>query len=285
MSLLLTKLALAPACVAIASLIGRRFGPRAGGLAGGLPVVGGPILLVLTMQHDRAFGSAAAAGSLGGLFATTVFVLVYARLAVRAGPVACVVAGWAAFLVTIALLSAFDPLREVALAMACGSFALAPLLMPDLGDQETEPPRPPRWDLPVRMAVAAALVVAISAASSVLGSRVSGLLTPFPILTAVLGVFTQYQAGAASVEPLMRGFLVAYFSFAAFSYVVSLALESMAIGPAFAVASAAAIVTQIATVTVTRSRERRIPERAQSPAESWNDRQSRDAGHGGGPGA
>jgi hypothetical protein len=250
-TLLLAKLALAPACVAIASLVGRRFGPRAGGLAGGLPVVGGPILLVLTLQHGREFGSTAAAGSLGGLFATTVFVLVYAWLAVRAGPMVCVFAGWLGFLATISLLSAFDPPREVALLMACGSFALAPLVMPDLGEQETEPPRPPRWDLPVRMAVAAALVVAISAASSALGSRVSGLLTPFPILTAVLGVFTQHQSGAAAVEPLMRGFLVAYFSFAAFSYVASLALESMAIGPAFAVASAAAIVTQIVTVAVT----------------------------------
>jgi hypothetical protein len=250
-ALLLTKLTLAPACVAIASLIGRRFGPRAGGLAGGLPVVGGPILLVLTLQHDAEFGSAAAAASLGGLFATTVFVLVYAWLALRAGPIPCVLGGWLAFLVTIALLSALDLPREVELLLACGSFALAPRLMPHLGDQETEPPRPPVWDLPVRVVVAAALVLAISAASSALGSRVSGLLTPFPILTAVLGVFTQHQSGAAAVEPLMRGFLVAYFSFAAFSYAASLALESMSVGASFAIATAAAILTQIATVAVT----------------------------------
>jgi hypothetical protein len=251
MALLLTKLTLAPACVAIASLIGRRFGPRAGGLAGGLPVVGGPILLVLTLQHGAEFGSAAAAASLGGLFATTIFVLTYSWLALRFGPIACVLGGWLAFLATVGLLSVLKPPREVELVMACGSFAIAPLLMPHLGEQETEPPRPPAWDLPLRMGVAAALVLAISAASSALGSRVSGLLTPFPILTAVLGVFTQYQAGAPAVEPLMRGFLVAYFSFAAFSYAASLALESLSIGASFAIATAAAILTQIATVALT----------------------------------
>ena len=46
------KLILAPAFVVGASLTARRFGPRIGGLVGGLPVVGGPILLVLAIVHD-----------------------------------------------------------------------------------------------------------------------------------------------------------------------------------------------------------------------------------------
>jgi hypothetical protein len=142
--------------------------------------------------------------------------------------------------------------------MAGGSFAIAQLVIPSLDDRAAPSPRPPRWDLPLRMAVAAALVVAISAASNVLGARASGLLTPFPILTAVLGVFTHHQAGAAAVEPLMRGFLVAYFSFATFSFAASLTLETMSTGAAFAVASAVAIITQIATVTATRPRSSRI---------------------------
>lgn len=47
MSVLVAKLALAPTFVVLVSLVARRFGPRIGGVVGGLPVVAGPILLVL----------------------------------------------------------------------------------------------------------------------------------------------------------------------------------------------------------------------------------------------
>jgi hypothetical protein len=52
-AVLALKLILAPAFVVGASLTARRFGPRIGGLVGGLPVVAGPILLVLAIVHDR----------------------------------------------------------------------------------------------------------------------------------------------------------------------------------------------------------------------------------------
>jgi len=237
----------------MASLVGRRFGPRAGGLVGGLPVVGGPILLVLALQHDAEFGAHAAAASLGGLFATSVFVVVYARLALRAGPIACVLGGWAGFVATIAVLAQFHLPRGVLLAMACGSFLVAGRLLPDFGEPDTPPTLPPSWDIPLRMAIAAALVLAISAASSALGPRASGLLTPFPILTAVLAGFTQQQDGVAAVEASLRGFLVAYFSFAAFSFTASITLTAMPMGAAFGVAVAAAVVTQAVTVFATRA--------------------------------
>ena len=63
-AVLALKLILAPAFVVGASLIARRFGPRIGGLVGGLPVVAGPILLVLAIVHDRAF--AARSATVGG---------------------------------------------------------------------------------------------------------------------------------------------------------------------------------------------------------------------------
>ena len=51
--------------------------------AGGLPVVGGPILFVLCLQHTRGFGSDAAAAALMGMVPLTAFVVVYGRLAAR----------------------------------------------------------------------------------------------------------------------------------------------------------------------------------------------------------
>ena len=225
----------------MASLIGRRFGPRVAGLVGGTPVVAGPILLVLALQHDPGFGTRAAAASLGGLFATSVFVVVYARMAVRAGPVACLLCGWAAYLATISVLAQFHVPRGVLLAMACGSFVLGARLMPNLASGEAVASPPPPWDLPLRMAMAAALVLTVSGVSSALGARASGLLATFPIMTAVLAAFTQHQDGIPAVEALLRGFLLAYFSMATFSFTASLALTAMPLGWAFGLALAASL--------------------------------------------
>lgn len=81
MSVLLVKLFLAPSFVVAASLVGRRFGPRTGGIVGGLPVVAGPILLVLALTHDRAFASGATRAALLGLLSLTAFVMAFAALA------------------------------------------------------------------------------------------------------------------------------------------------------------------------------------------------------------
>lgn len=86
MAVVLAKLLSAPACVVAVSLAGRRWGVAVAGVLGGLPVVAGPILVVLTLVHGRAFGARAAAGTLLGLAALTLFVVVYGKTAERRGP-------------------------------------------------------------------------------------------------------------------------------------------------------------------------------------------------------
>jgi hypothetical protein len=66
----LAKLLLEPLCVVAVSLSGRRWGVAVAGILGGLPVVAGPILLVLTLVHGRQFGAEAAAGTLLGVGAS-----------------------------------------------------------------------------------------------------------------------------------------------------------------------------------------------------------------------
>ena len=86
--ILLAKLLLAPLCVVAASLAGQRSGTAIAGVLGGLPVVAGPILLVLALVHGRAFGADAAAGTLLGLCALATFVVVYGRVSAFLGPAA-----------------------------------------------------------------------------------------------------------------------------------------------------------------------------------------------------
>ena len=51
MAVLALRILLAPCFVVVASLVARRFGARISGVVAGLPVIAGPILLVLELEH------------------------------------------------------------------------------------------------------------------------------------------------------------------------------------------------------------------------------------------
>ena len=258
MTLLVTKLLLAPLCVVAVSLAGRRWGVAVAGVLGGLPVVAGPILLVETLLHGRGFGADAAAGTLLGLAALTAFVVVYGRVATTSGPLPTVLCGWTAFLIGVAVLSPFRPPPELSLFLVAAGFALGLKLLP----QSPWPPppgaAPPWWDLPARALAALGLVLALTAVSGALGPHLSGLLAPFPIVTSVLAVFTHAHGGVAQVGVLLRNFLLGFYGFAAFCFVLALALPGLATAAAFGLATAVALAVQ-ATTFLLRSRLRPAP--------------------------
>lgn len=253
---MLAKLLLAPLCVVAVSLAGRRWGVAAAGILGGLPVVAGPILLVLTLVHGRRFGAEAAAGTLLGLAALTLFVVVYGRASERVGPLPSVLAGWAAFLLGVAFLQLLDLRLGISLILVGAGFAAGLALLPAPTAAPAVVAAPPWWDLPARALAALALVVALTAASGALGPSLSGLLAPFPIITSVLAVFTHVHGGPAQVRVLLRNFLVGFYGFATFCFVLALGLESLGGPAAFSAALTAALAVQ-ATIFVARSRRLR----------------------------
>jgi hypothetical protein len=240
------KLFLAPACVVAVSLAGRRWGSSVAGMLGGFPVVGGPILLVITLQHGGDFGADAAAASLLGLAASATFAVVYARLAPRVRPLPTLFAGWAAYFVAIALLDLPGAGAIVSFLIAAAAFETGRLLVPAHPGMAPPDSTPPRWDLPARALAALAMVLAITLAAGSLGPELSGLLAPFPILTSVLIVFTHAHHGADETQVLIRAFLLGFYGFATFSLVLALTLGDVATGPAFALALAAGGVMQLA---------------------------------------
>jgi hypothetical protein len=259
-TLLAAKIILAPLCVVAVSLAGRKWGMAAAGVLGGLPVVAGPILLVVTLLHGRDFGADAAAGTLLGLAALTAFVVTYGRVAKANGPIASVLFGWAAFLVGVAVLSPFRPPLVLSLLVVGAGFTLGLRLLPSAPEQPPAAPVPPWWDLPARALAALGLVLTLTALSGALGPHLSGLLAPFPIITSVLAVFTQGHGGFAPLAVLLRSFLVGFYGFAAFCFVLALALPEMSSAAAFGLAVTAALAVQ-ATILLLRRRFVRDPAR------------------------
>jgi hypothetical protein len=250
--ILATKILLAPLCVVAVSLAGRRWGTAVAGVLGGLPVVAGPILLVLTLVHGPSFGGEAAAGTLLGLCALTTFVVVYGRVSPFLGPAASVVCGWAGFLIAVALLNQIHPPDLVAFAIAGATFAVGLRLL-HAPPGEPEPiGELPWWDLPARALASLALVLALTAASGSLGPNLSGLLAPFPIITSVLAAFTHLHGGTDQVKILLRNFLIGFYGFAVFCFLLAVSLPSLHTGPAFVLATAAALGVQTAVFVLRR---------------------------------
>jgi hypothetical protein len=266
-TLLAAKILLAPLCVVAVSLAGRRWGVAVAGVLGGLPVVAGPVLLVETLLHGRGFGADAAAGTLLGLAALTAFVVVYGRVAVAAGPVPSVLCGWVAFLLGVAVLSLVQPPLALSLIFVGTCFALGLRLLPPAPRLSPAAFAPPRWDLPARALAALGLVLALTAVSGALGPHLSGLLAPFPIITSVLAVFTHAHGGFAQVCVLLRNFLFGFYGFAAFCFVLAVALPTLATAAAFGLATAAALTVQAGAFFL-RSRRQQPVQNRSADAES-----------------
>lgn len=252
MSLLILKLTLAPGLVAATTLAGRRFGQRAAGWLGGLPVVVGPILLAFALEHGAGFAADAAGGALLGLLSLNAFVLSYAWCARVMAWLPAVAVSWAAFAVATVALDSVSVPAPAALALVLCSFGVAALMLPRAAAAASG--RAPRWDLALRAAATAGLVLALTALAGIFGARLSGLLAAFPVLATVLSAFTHAQEGAAAAAQFLRGLVAGLVAFAVFCFAVAELLPDAGIAAAFLAASALALASHGAALAARRGR-------------------------------
>lgn len=270
MNLLAWKLLLAPTLVGGAFLVGRRWGPRAGGLAAALPIVAGPTLLFFALEQGAAFTAAAARSTLVGLVPLTAFCLTHAALA-RIVPLPrrwaaplCLVSGWAAFLAAAALLRPASPPGWTTPVIGLAALLAGLLLLPEVPAERRRPgPRPDRrsppppphpvrhhsaLELALRMIAAAALVTGLTALAGRLGPSWSGLLTPFPVASSVVVLGTHLADGPEHLTPMLRGFLLGLHGFLAFLSALAFGLAPLGVGAAFALGLAASLALSAAVV-------------------------------------
>lgn len=252
MGILLLKLTLTPLLIGAASLAGRRWGAEVGGWLVGIPFTSGPIVFFLAIGPGAHFAADAAIGILAGAMSQAAFALAYAWVALRFGWMACVAAATGAFAVATLVLDVLRGGAIVTLVLAVLALVVGLVVMPRRTPQSAERAVLPWWDIPARMVVATAFVVALTAAAPALGSRLSGLLSPFPVYAAVLCVFAHRLQGAGAAIAVMRGLLLGLFSFAAFFAAISVLLEPTGIAAAFVVAIGVTLVLQAASLAAGR---------------------------------
>lgn len=234
MDTLTLKLLLTPALIGAASLAGRRWGPTVSGWMVGLPLTSGPIAFFLALNHGLAFARTAAVATLVGAISQALFCLAYGRLAPRFGwpfTLACSVLAFAGATAALHYVTGrLLPLFVMVLVVLMVALALMP-------GRSGIPARAaaalPPWDIPLRMAVATAFVVALTGLAPTLGPRLTGLLAPFPLYAATLAVFAHRLEGARSAAGVLKGLLLGLFAFAGFFVVLAALIEQAGIAAAF----------------------------------------------------
>jgi hypothetical protein len=172
-----------------------------GTLMATLPIAAGPAYVFVALDHDAAFISQSAIGSIAAHAATGVYSLAYILLAQRCG-VAISVSGAIAVWFTVAFALRSVPWTFLGVAGAnLATYAVCIVLterhrhvrMPQIGR---------RWyDLPVRAVMVSCLVAAVVGLSGRIGPTVTGLLAVFPIVMTSLMLIFQTRVGGRRPPP------------------------------------------------------------------------------------
>jgi hypothetical protein len=240
-TVLALKLLLAPLLVVASSLAGRRWGPRVAGILIVLPVVAGPILLILYLDHGSRFAAEAASAATLGIVPLALFAVVFGYLSRRHGWFLTLVASWLVVLATDLALAQIDVPVGPALVLALLALHGASALLRRLHQPPLPLPSTPWWDLPARAVATAVLVLLVTGTAASVSPALAGVLTPFPIALSVVCAFAAAQTGHAGVLTLLRGILPGLDGFALFCFLVAISIDHMPAVVAFGTATATAV--------------------------------------------
>jgi hypothetical protein len=255
--MLLLKLLVTPLFIAGATLAGRKYGPGASGWLVGLPLTAGPVALFLALEQGTGFASRAAQSTLLGPISVAIYVLAYCWCSLHSGWFVCWLCSWSVFFVVTAIFDQFSVLVPIAFFAVIGFLLVALLLLPREQKIVAKSSQvAPQWDLAGRMLAATVMVVLLTSSAQSLGPRLSGLLSPLPLFSTILVIFTHHLQGATAARSLLRGVVIGSFAYEAFFVIVTVLVGPRGILIAFSLALLGALLTQGSTLWILRGMPR-----------------------------
>jgi hypothetical protein len=241
----MAKLLIVPSMLLLLTLVGRHYGPALAGLLSALPVFAGPVLYILGLEQGNVFASEAAQGTLLAIAAVLVFSLTYSWMALKVGVVLSLLSSYVTYSLTAYLLQFVSLPIELCFVGIIILLLCAQWVFPKVATQQAVSAPIGSVDLLLRMGPGASLVVVVTYFASAFGSRMSGIIAMFPLMTTVLVGFSHHHSGGVFAIALLRGMVYGYFSFAIFCLLLSLSLPNYSLVVSFLIAIPGVLVAQL----------------------------------------
>lgn len=223
-----------PPLIAGVTMAVRKWGEGIGGWIGGFPWVAGPISFFIAIEHGADFASSTIPSALMGAIGTFFFALVYSVVASRLSWFPTLIVSYLAFFVVATFSLGRTPSLWFAFGLSLVILSGVLFVFPKPKSAAT-PKKYPYYDIPLRMLVATLFVVLVTQAAELLGPTWSGILTPFPIMTSTLAVFTHAQQGSHATSRILYGLLLTGYGFVMFLVGVALLVPIMPVALAYGI--------------------------------------------------
>lgn len=235
MSTFLLKIILMPAIIAGVTLAARKWGNVIGGVIAGMPWVGGAILYFIAIEQGETFMTNALPGVLIGLIGWLGFCMTYVIAGQYLGVLSSFISGICVYLLLGFVLKDFTNsfsingwfIVLISLTITSLSF------FPKVKKAAKKPPKPLRFEIPLRMIMITAFVFIVTYFAEMLGPNWSGILTPFPVMTATLAIFTHYTQGLSQVRLALMGMYTGVMGFSIFLISVAYFVPQYGLGNGF----------------------------------------------------
>jgi len=221
---LAVKMAVTAGFVIMAAIVAERAGAAIGAIVATLPIAAGPAYFFVALEHDSAFISASAIGSIASHTATAVFSLVFIVLAQHNGMVVSVGAAVASWFAVAFLLRSVNWSFAGVAAINIATY-LACIALTNRYRHVQMPPIVRKWyDIPVRAVMVACLVAVVVGSSGHVGPTVTGLFAVFPIVMTSLMVIFHPRVGGPASAALIANTMWGLVGFAACLFTVHIAV-------------------------------------------------------------
>ncbi|GAB3911289.1 hypothetical protein GCM10028803_52340 [Larkinella knui] len=235
MNILLLKVTLVPSVIALVTLAIRKWGNKIGGLIGSMPWVAGPILLFFILEQGKAFGIHAIQGVMTGILALISFCFSYSAFCRKLTWLPTLLLSYGSYTCTALIFNHLQLDLYLSYPLVICYILLALRFFPSTNGQAAKTRRLP-FDIPIRMVVSTLFVLVITGLASVLGPTWSGILTPFPILTSILAIFSHTLQGSNGTIITLRGMVIGLLGFTTFLFLQSFLLSEFSVALSFGLA-------------------------------------------------
>ena len=240
-----------PPLIGAVTLAVRKWGEGLGGWIGGFPWVAGPISFFIALENGAAFAASTINSALLGSVGTILFALVYSFVSARLSWLPTVLISYLVFFAVAIMSLGRDVSIPAAVALNLVVLTAVLYFFPK-PKTKTDFKKQPVYDIPLRMLVATFFVVILTQAADYLGPTWSGILTPFPIMTSTLAVFTHSQQGSDAAVRILYGLLLAGYGFVAFLVGVAWLVPQMPIGLAYGILTIGTMTVNAVTIRLVR---------------------------------